>query len=303
MALEDEIRQYYFDNLGKLSKSNQFHFASRIAAWEGSDVADKCLRELRNFMIPTDMNTELSEILKKTWVNAYASKLRYSLLKKYPDLYGITCALFRVRHLKEIYNVDVRQDFIKLVNLSELEELQRELLNDKKALRILSTLAVNFLYLKEILLDESDNLDPTTFKDQKESYDLNDSVQTNLYVYLIAHCIIAESNYYSRNVPPKRLPVYKEMLEELVPIIKKNHGIRIDSKFEFLVSARICGIDSPLSVQIDKHAKLSLSSNGKYITEKLVDSSKQLNSFDGSEHRNVLYIMSKTPFMPRKISI
>jgi hypothetical protein len=301
MTLANELREYYFDNLEDLSLPRKFHFASRLAAWEDSSEAFKIIQGLKDHMVPKNNTSKLSEIMKKPLGKIFAADFRRPFLKKYPNLYGTTAALFRIRHLKEIYGMDIRADFLKLVKTSELDRMHDSILSDPEALRTLSSLAVNYLYLKEQLFGGS-NLNPSIIMAQKDSYDFNDPIQTNLYVYLLTHCIIADSNFYVRNVPSERLPIYSAMVEDLSATIKKYDGIRLDAKFEYLVSSRICGRESPLTDQVDKLAVSSITLRGKFITERLVSNLREINSLGGSEHRNVLYIMSKSPFKPKDIS-
>src|SRR5438552_1813322 len=107
MSLPQEIKQYYFDNFKALPTGRQFHFASRLAAWEGSPEAIEVLRELRNYLLPSDSRTVLSEILEKPVGSIYGKSLRKIYFEKYPKLFGIHNALFRIRHLKEIYGLDI----------------------------------------------------------------------------------------------------------------------------------------------------------------------------------------------------
>lgn len=304
MDLAREIKQYYFENLESLSEDKRFHFASRIAAWEGSPEAIKILRELKSYVLPTDVETVLSGILNKPAGNLYGKELRKSYFEKYPKLFGVHNALFRIRHLKEIYGIDVREDFLRIVDQNELEILYRKLINDEGALRILSRFAVDYIFLYEILYGINKRMDPSLILSQRKDYDLNDTVQLHLFIYLYTHSIIADSNFYVKKVPDDRLPLYRKMLEELESIIAGRGDIKLDNKFEYLVACRICEWETPLAAEITRRASLSLSHHGKFVVDELNSNLNDgLNSFAGSEHRNVLFIMSSSPFNPRSTLI
>ena len=108
MNLAQEIKQYYFDNVDLLPRAKRFHFASRIASWEGDKRALTLLAELCRYMYPLENNKELlSKILASAPGNIYAKDLRLRYFNKYPELFGIHNALFRIRHLKQIYGIDI----------------------------------------------------------------------------------------------------------------------------------------------------------------------------------------------------
>lgn len=299
MDLAQEIKQYYFENLESLPEDKRFHFANRIAAWEGSPEAIKILRELKDYVLPADGETVLSSILNKPTGNLYGKELRKSYFEKYPRLFGLHNAFFRIRHLKEIYGIDIREDFLRIVDRNELETLYRKLINDGGALRILSRFAVDYIFLYEILYGINKRMDPSLIPYQRKDYNLKDTVQLHLFIYLYTHSIIADSNFYVKKVPSDRLPLYRKMLEELENIIAGRDDIKLDNKFEYLVACRICEWETSLASEITRQASLSLSHHGKFVVDKLNGNVNDgLNSFVGSEHRNVLFIMSSSPFNP-----
>lgn len=299
MNLAREIKQYYFENADLLPKAKEFHFASRIAGWEGDKKALSLLTELRPYMYPSEDAKELlRKCLASTPGNIYAKKLRQPYFDKYPKLFGIHSAFFRVRHLKQIYGVDIRQILIDLVGTKALEGLYDNLAHDAGALRTLSRFAIDYIYLYEILFEKTNRLELTVIKKAADGYSLENSVQKHLFIYLYTHVIIADTNFYARTIPKDRMGTYREMLRQIEPIASSNK-IKLDNKFEFLVACRICNLDSSLFQDVHKSSARSLSPDGRFIIDQLVgDTKAKLNSFAGSEHRNVLFIMSTSPYRP-----
>lgn len=304
MNLAQEIKQYYFEHINELPEDKRFHFASRIAAWQGDPEALKQLSELKNYMLPTDIAQVFNRILNKPPGKIYGKELRENYLHKYPKLFGIHNALFRIRHLKEIYGVDARKDLLNLVGQKELEKLYKDLTNDSQALRILSRFAVDYIYLYEILYGANERFDPQSILALKGGYDLKDKTQLHLFIYLYTHSIIADSNFYARQIPAHRLSVYRNMLNELESLIDGRSDIKLDNKFEVLVASRICGREADLGAEINKQAHRSLNAHGRFIIDKLNGNEEaKFNSLVGSEHRNVLFIMSSSPFSPHSTLI
>lgn len=304
MDLSQQIKQYYFEHINELPEDKRFHFASRIAAWQDDTEAFKLLSGLKNYMLPTETTEVLNRILNKSPGKVYGKELRKSYFYKYPKLFGIHNALFRIRHLIEIYGVDARQEFLSIVGLKELEKLYKDLKNDSQALRILSRFAIDYIYLYEILYGVNERFDPRLILGLKSGYDLKDNIQLHLFIYLYTHSIIADSNFYARRIPAYRLNVYLNMLNELESLIAGRDDIKLDNKFEFLVVSRICDRETALTAEINKQAHRSVGPYGRFIIDKLNGNEEaKFNSFAGSEHRNVLFIMSTSPFNPHSTLI
>lgn len=304
MHLSEQIRQYYFDHINELAPGQRFHFASRLAAWEDSPEALEILRGMKVYLIPNSPEIFLAAILKKPAAKIYAKQLRQIYFDKYPKLFGIHNAFFRIRHLKEIYGIDIREDFLKIINRNELEDLYRKLVDDGASLRVLSRFAIDYIFLYEILFGSNKRIDPSIILSQKNSYDLNDTTQYHLFIYLYTHSIIADTNFYVRKLPSDRLPVYRRMLEELEKTMTGRDDLKLDNKFEYLVASQICGIEAALGLEINEQAASSLSPEGTFIIDRHNEKpNNRLNTFSGSEHRNVLYIMSSSAYNPHRIKL
>ncbi|MBX4190571.1 hypothetical protein KW794_00625 [Candidatus Saccharibacteria bacterium] len=298
MELAEAIKHYYLKNSDILKINQRFHLASRLTAWCGDETAKDLLRNLKDYMAPTDLATTLQGILNSPVRKVYGRSLRLGYFNKYPQLFGVHEALFRVRHLKEIYGVDAREDLLKVISQKSLQELYEKLLDDANAIRILSRFAIDYIFLYEYLFDLKSELDRNSLLKQRVYYNLSDPIQLHLLIYLYTHVIIADTNFYIRKLPEDRLPIYHQMLNELDEVFSMYPEIRLDNKFEYLVAYRICDKIAPLSNEINAQARSSISREGMFIIDNLIPSESTLNTFNGSEHRNVLYIMSSSEFKP-----
>lgn len=309
MDLAQNIQNYYFDHIAELPNDKQFHYATRIGAWFGDERAHALLHNLRKDIIPegTSLQDVFSEILHRPQTgtrNAHARREPY--FDRFPELYGVHLALFRLRHMNTVYGLDAREDFFAVYSEPSLRALCDRLMQDADAVRVLSTFAVNTLYLTHGSALK-DNLFPRDelYAIGSRGYDLAKRDDIQLFIYLYTHCIIGESNFYAQPIHPDALPVYMTMLEKLETVIEGAYEqINLDNKLEFLVCARICDFRTNLSERIYAECEASISPEGMFIIDvhnKNIQQDRM--SFEKSEHRNVLYLMSTASYSPQPHSV
>lgn len=309
MQLADDVYQYYFSNRERLSEDKLFHFATRTAAWLGFQESYDLLSDSRDYIVQPSrsLNDVILDVYNTPQTGRRnAHELRQPFFEKYPKLYGAHLALFRVRHLKDIYGIDAREALYQAIPKKDIVELERQLLADDEALKVLSTFAINFCYLLErVIFEDSTSLPLNRFLELGKTYDASDKQQTQLLIYFYTHCIIGESNFYVRRIPTDVLPIYVEMLKTIEPLIEASfEDINLDNKLEFLVCARICNYDSHLFERIYEECERSISPEGTFLID-IHNSNiqKDRNDFVKSEHRNVLFIMSATSYEPHSTLI
>lgn len=303
-SLVNDVKTYYFDRFETMSQSHRFHYASRLAAWSNNQQAIDLLSRLKIAYVnpPHSLNQQqfLSELMHSPQTGRrVAHDLRLPYFEKYPNLFGIGKAIFRVRHLNIVCNIDIRKDFLTLCPKTELRQLLSDLSEDHDGLRMLSSFAVNTFYLADIHFGITiESVSPEFWYEIGLSYDLDIKEHLQLLIYLYTHCIIADSNFYSRSIPPQNIPPYQKMIFRLEQIIGVHfERISLDNKLEFLVAAKIIGLSSTLEGRIYDEAMQSLSPNGNFIIEKLNQNNRSdRETFEKSEHRNVLLIMSFEPY-------
>lgn len=301
--LSNDIYAYYVSHFDELTFDKQLHFASRLYLWQNDDFGAEKLKALRN---QVTANENSAAALKDVYDRAIetihhgsknAAELRAPYFRKYPNLRLVAMLLFRVTFLKTIYGIDARNELFKLVPKTDIDSLMSALLDDTEALAILSTHAVNTLYLYSRIILEDDKLfNPSVFLDIGSSqYDLNDPIHLQLYIYLYTHCIIGESHFYARALPSTHQAVYAQMADELEAVISDRFSeINLDNKFEFLVCCLLVGKQSALTARIESEAAQSLADEGTFLVDRHNSNPQTANNtLDLSEHRNVLYIMSQ----------
>jgi hypothetical protein len=306
MQLKEQVKNYFFAHLDELPPDKRFHYATRLAAWEGEPRAYDLLKASRDYIIPSDKSLpsaigELLQMQPHKGINNFDA--RKSFFDKYPDLYGTHSALFRVRHLKAVYGVDALPVLFDKVGKQRLDELADQLMSDPETLKTLSTYAINYLYLyKEILSGEKNYIDLKSIIALKDGYDPTNPKHIQLLIYLYTHCVIGASNFYIQELPDAEREDYVSMIKTLEPLIDERFDdINLDNKLEFLVCARICGVETALFERVYEECAKSISPSGDFLIDRH-NKNAQVGrvTLDKSEHRNVLFIMSCSPYKPHQ---
>lgn len=283
----------------------KFHFLSRLYLWSGNNFFKDKLNELQaqySGNSEEGYRKRLKEIFTRIPEHGnrmVAKEARQAYFKKYPRLEPFLGLLFKNLFVREIYGTDLHIYIRELVSDEDLLDLKYALENDEEAMRILSTHAINYLYmLDDYLGTEKSKTDPEKYLRIGTSYP-DESFE--LQIYFLTHCIIGASGFYSTAIKKDNLDIYILMLGHIEEIIRNHFKIiSLDNKFEFLVCAKICGYKFGLEKNILLEAGRSLAPDGNFLIDihNTKASPDERNDFVGSEHRNVLYIMSQTPFHP-----
>ncbi len=300
-SLSNSIYKHYTDNFESLPFDKQLHFASRLFLWSEDEFGATQLAKLRP-AVTADEHADVA--IREVYAHGQetihhgsknAAELRAPYFKKYPQLRTLAMVLFRLTFLETIYGIDARQTLYELFDKAEIESLLNSLLADTEALAILSTHAVNVLYLyNRVVLKDDTALNPDQFLQLgPQIYDLTNPIELQLYIYLYTHCIIGESKFYARQLPEHYLSTYQQMTRELEDTMDANfESINLDNKFEFLVCCKLVGHESTLAQRIENEAKASVSTDGMYLIDRHNNNPQTANTtLDLSEHRNVLYLL------------
>ncbi len=282
----------------------QFHFFSRLYLWTKNDFYRTKLEGLKKGYIGESQKEHqiiLSQLFLQKPVHGekmIAKEAREKILKKYPFLDTYRAILFKYLFSKTLYGIDLRSYVKDIVQDGELISLKDNIEGDENAMRVLSTHAVNYAYLVgEYIGEKACSVDLKKYFQIGLSYRKENDL--DLQIYFFTHCIIGASRFYSKQIEEPDKRVYTEMLLVLQDIIHKNFlEISLDNKFEFLVCARMCGFQTNIEDDILKEATASLSPDGNFIIDRCNKKASldARNDLSGSEHRNVLYIMSTTPY-------
>lgn len=298
--LSENILKYYWDNIDDLPNEKRFHFANRLYSWNQNSAAEKELDRQKNDFVNDRGIGELLEVTPDKNMSNYNARLEY--FNKYSLLYGLSLALFKIRHLLFIFRIDKRQELLNIVPIGEIKKLRDELLADDNAIMTLSTHAVNYDYLV------SDILFPDAFDDKPDveqylglysKFQLDNPEQIRMLFYLWTHCIIADSNFYNKQVNSARLASYHKMLNVLDKLAQTNtENMSLDTKIEFLVCCQLCGFSPKSKRLILNECAKSISPDGIFLIDIHNIFAGKKNSFAASEHRNVLFIMTQTDREP-----
>lgn len=293
------IQDYYFDNFDQLPVDKQFHFVSRLSSWSDDQQALDTLTKMKPQFATHTLREDLRKLISDPpTAKVNAAERRAPYFAKYPTLRGTMLALFRVRHLLFHYGVDARSVLLEIVPKETLYELSDALQRDREAAAVLSTYAINYIYLVEAILfpHSSRELDEFLANIFTIADTYTDTAEDSLLlIYLFTHCIIGASNFYQSAVQED---VYRKMLTILEARIDRHFSqVNLDNKFEFLVCCKLASFSTTLGDRIEHEAQQSVSSAGTFLVDTLNNAGQNNKiSFSDSEHRNVLYIMSQTPY-------
>lgn len=291
-----EVEENYKNNFEKLV-DKRFHFAARLFLWSGDDFAKNKLVELKAEYIGVSENEyreKITAILNEE-VNVESilfKNVRGEFFIKYPLLKKYNKILFRNLFCETIYGIDLRGIISEQIKKEDFIAMQSALLNDKAAVAALSTHAVNYFYVLDYYLNgEGSFFDPKFFLDIVNNEKIFKSKETSvLKVYLLTHCIIGESAFYSRGIH-RNAKIYDKIFTELELIVDNNYeNISLDNKVEFLVCAKICKKTSNLEEKILKDVIFSFDIEKKYFAENKKKNIR--DAFRKGEHRNVLALMA-----------
>ncbi len=299
---KDLVSEEYLTQIPFLD-NKKFHFLSRLYLWSGDPAIKEKLDELQEAYIGKTEDAH-REKLKKLFTDKpdhgrrmVAREARQAYFKEYPQLEPSLNLIFKHLFARELYGIDLHTYIRELVSDEELLDLKHLIENDADALRVLSTHAINYLYiLEEYLGTEASKANPEKYLKIGMTYP---EKSFELQIYFFTHCIIGASKFYSTNIEKNDRPVYIQMLKFIESIIHNNfESISLDNKFEFLVCAKICEYESVIEKDILAEADNSLAPDGNFLidTHNTKASPDERNDFVGAEHRNILYIMSQSPF-------
>lgn len=302
------VYNYYISHFTDLPFDKQFHFASRLFLWRQDEF---CQQQLDQLQAAFTANRSPAEALHTIYAESVgspvhgsknAAELRRPYFEKYPQLKTQVLLLFRAAFMLQMYGIDGRKELFDIIAPEQFEDIITRLLTDEETVAILSTHAINLIYLySRIIKRDETAFDPAHFlRIGRSQYDLSDPIQVQLLIYLYTHCIIGEAKFYYRAIPDTYRSVYLEMLADLEELFDTQlRNINLDNKFEYLVCCRLLGISSRHEAAIFAEAAKSFSPDGDYLIDRYNNNPQTVNvALDNSEHRNVLLLMATQPFHP-----
>ena len=286
-AIDMTVKDYYYSHFNELKPEKQFHFATIMKNYLKVHDFDEYFKNNRP-------STDLSDIINNndySEVNNY--KLRRPFFEKYQGIFGIEATLFRVHHLLVEYNIDLRDELEGLCSRTHLFEMSDNLIKDRAAFGVLSTWAINIIYLTEELYPRGKNV----IREMAELALSSDwDTDPTLLSYLYTHIIICASGYYTKDLSDSEdRELLGEILERCAQLIDKNiDTISLDACVEFLVCCNMVGVEYPeLRSKIGEICR-EYRKGSPYLINYRRDKTpgSYYHTLNGAEHINALYIMS-----------
>jgi len=301
---ESMIHEYFYNNI-EFFPSDKFHFLSRMALWFNDENAFNYLQDYKLKYSGTSESSlkeklikEMAEVMPDKLPLKRKTVLRMEYLKKYPNIKAYSLVLSKWLWMKNIYKTDISHLVEELLDKELVYQMFSQLLQDDLAIKILSTVAINFVYYCRNFYKEDSRFtfSPSKFLELgKSDYELS---QNDLKIYLLTHAIIGESEFYNQAIVDDK-ETYLEMIKYLDGYIHENYfSISLDNKIEFLVCAKMLDFETKTKNLIDEEAKRSFSNLGNYLVDKINDRGfyKTSDCLYKAEHRNVLYLMSRSAY-------
>ena len=292
--LSNSITQSYLSHFDALPLDKQVHFATRMYAWTGESRYADLLTRTRPLLLP-DENPLLTltrirdgELFELRGGNKSAAAKRAPYFDTYPSLRLDCRLLYWANILTGYYGVDCTEATQELLPPEHVARQVEAVGADTPAIAMLSTFAVNFLYLAAH--QRGDTLpDPTVFlRIAQSEYDFSDPTDTLLCAYLLTHCVINESLFYTRSIPAERRDTYRDILHWLdEQLAGTPQDLRLDNIFEFVVCCKLVGYE-PNHIRLPEPSNLQVSEERAFI----VDPRSNATDMAHSEHRSVLYLMA-----------
>lgn len=294
-AVVQRVKQYYDDNQHRLPLGRRFHYNSRMYLHTGDDLYRKNLDLLRDQWakdtawysrqcqaIPSLPYTEPKLDMEKRY--------RKDSYKKHYKITHYNRVFFKALFQEKIYQDKVNlKDYLVV---KDVKQVRDNLIQDREALLILSTAAVNYIYGCNYFL-ESDPLNPEIILLAGETpVELAYMDYLHAKIYFYTHAIIGASRFYTEEIQSYK-EKYVEILHRLENIVTENFKlVSLDQKFEVLVCAKLLGIESSIREAVAQEAVKSLSRKGDFFVDRFNKCRNRKNTFAKSEHRNVLGIMA-----------
>lgn len=298
------ISDYYTHYQKYISFEKQFHFHGRLWLWSGNKESANWLRENQEAYIGSNSEETIASALllgnESSEVAHKYNGIRIPILAKYPNITGYLRALFISLHARNIYGLHIA---IPEEHRSKMEEYYKSLSTNPQDVAILSTIGVNFLYLfNKTWPDNKENksiLPEYILHTATHQYNALSLHKTQLQLYLLTHSIIGETHFYRKPIIHHK-ELYQNILTTAEQTIHKHYdNLPLDIKFEFLVCAVLCKYDTFLTDKIVQEGNLSISPIGNFLVDTPPKQPTQPQmGLQKAEHRNVLFIMSQTPYNP-----
>jgi hypothetical protein len=286
------IAQRFWESKNELPIYNWFHFATRLAfvlndTKAKKELADFYRSELENVTKAEQWNT-VNEVLKNP-SNPTETK-RVELLKSYPTLRSSARYCFATLFSKKIWDIDFTPFTIDSIALEDVKSVQAKLLEDRKAILILSTYALNFLILTNHFQKtfNEEELIKNLYKILDDAWELPE-MTLQKRIYFITHMIINDSLFYTRSIPHSHKQIHSLYTAKLELEIKNDiKKVSFDCLSEFVAANHLLDLHSKIDNDI-----FSLIVNATHSEKPfIVEPQNPSMTITQAEHLNALFILA-----------
>ncbi len=301
-SLYRKVENYYWSNLEFLSPKKRAHFLVRQYLWFGN-------KDIKNHPTLRRLYPDNLEEMKRL-VKGYLAQaglfwkeivgihpFRWPVVKKYPWLGAYNKIFFTLLFSRHLYGLK-SEEVLNLLDEKLIRRYLDRLVAHPEELFVLSSRGVDFIFLNRLFFPRIVKFDSESLLQLRKVKLSNLTLQEHLVseFYLLAHAIINASLFYAQPIKTEA-QLYLKIIRRLEELISNNFSqMSLDQKLEFLVACRLLNYSSHLEKIILNQAQDSISPFGCYLVDKYNSwaGRQQLTDLDGSEHRNILYLMALT---------
>ncbi|MEP7103538.1 MAG: hypothetical protein ABI721_02410 [Candidatus Dojkabacteria bacterium] len=291
------IEDFYLTNLNLLKPEKRFHLLSRLYLSTRNSKYKKLLNLYKSDLIPTNLEEFLKELLNNNYIDRHllVEGKRSQYLQEYPEISKYNKVFFLNFFLKQIYGIKIARIINKDLNKIQVLAYFNKLILDPDALRILSSVAVNFLFQanRYLKLNKEKKLLNIIFRIVKNiDFNRMDDIEKKQLAYMVTHTIINISDMYSNlaiNNPDMCEGLLLHLEEKMMPSID---SFTVDVLIELLVCWKLLDRKSKYEKILLEIVLNAYKSETHYLVESKYEITHAvMNDLNGSEHRNILFIL------------
>ena len=283
--MSNPVQRHFKENFNRLAMDKRFHFATRLFAWGRDEFARDFLVQNGDLKIHGgDVGAIMADLrglarAEYDYATVQNASRRRELFERYPFLVGDLLVMERVRPLLTFWGIDLRAEAREIIG--DVRENSEKLLHDIEAVRELSTYAINYWFLGNRILYQTDFDLLEALRKVFAGWEV-DEKNVTAYVYAFCHAVIDESNYYAWELGDEYRQFLREILDEVRKVVLRYRAaLSLDVQVEFLVCEKMLGVvldERVMDGCMGRMQELMPDSDGK--------------DFSRAEHRGVLYIMA-----------
>lgn len=288
------ITYFYLHSREFLHPYYWFHFVTRLFLVLHNPEAEK---QLNTFYAEQYINQNrdhfwnmLVAVLTKPASSMDPERKKY--LRIYPTLRENARYCIGTLFAKKIWGMEFQEKLGPLLLESGAEDTWNRVLSDTRALQVLSTYAINFLYAVNHFLKINDELTllKKLYAVLNSPWDNTISQMQQKKVYFLTHLIINDSHFYTRKIPRSHYTLHLQHVLECENQLEQDlSDISLDCLCEFVEACKY--IDYATTVK-KKILKYVLNTHDNLKRQYLTEINAPTWSPDEAEHLNCMFVLA-----------